>query len=34
MAKAFPPDELAARTFYISIVLIGSFIVSVFIFVL
>jgi hypothetical protein len=34
MAKAFPPDELAWRTFSISIASILAFIASVFIFVL
>ena len=34
MAKAFPPDELATRTFYISIAGIAAFIACVFIFVL
>ncbi len=34
MAKAFPPDELAWRTFAISMATIATFIASVFIFVL
>ncbi len=34
MAKAFPPDELAWRTFSISVSVIAAFIASVFIFVL
>ncbi len=34
MAKAFPPDELAWRTFAISMATIAAFIASVFIFVL
>ena len=34
MAKAFPPDELATRTFVITAVSIALFIASVFIFVL
>ncbi len=34
MAKEYPADELAARTFYISMAGIGLFIVAVFVFVL
>jgi hypothetical protein len=34
VARAFPPDELARRTFAISIAIIAAFIASVFIFVL
>ncbi len=34
MAKAYPPEELAARIFYISMVGVGAFIAAVFMFVL
>ena len=34
MAKEYPPDELASRTFWISMTGIGLFIATVFVFVL
>lgn len=34
MGKAFPPDELASRTFLITVAGIGAFIVAVVVFVL
>ncbi len=34
MAKEYPPEELASRTFWISMAGIGLFIASVFVFVL
>jgi hypothetical protein len=34
MAKAYPPDELVKRIFYLSMAGIGSFIAVVFIFIL
>ena len=34
MAKAYPPDELAFRTFLITVAGVGAFIAAVFLFVL
>jgi len=34
MGKAYPSDELATRTFYVSMVGVGAFIVCVFLFIL
>ena len=34
MAKAYPPDELASRIFYLSMAGIGTFVAVVFIFIL
>lgn len=34
MAKAYPPEELAKRVYYITLACVGSFIAAVFIFIL
>ncbi len=34
MAKAYPPEELAKRVYYITLAGVGSFIAAVFIFIL